>query len=167
MFASRATSIRRAGRARRPAVHPLVEQRREFSQYLFNNHHRHAFELSPGARVEVEGARLITANDAGGPCARAGKRHGETAGAGEIAAGRDRHHDRYHCQPVKGARRYDKHGPAALLLMTLVRVEGDQVDLTALRYNSSLPAGRASSHARSSSVNSAAGSHWASSSSSV
>jgi hypothetical protein len=64
---------------------------------------------------------------------------------------------------LKASRRYDKHGLAALLLMTLGRVEADQVDLTALGYNSSLPAGRASSHSRSSSVGSTVGSHWASS----
>ena len=106
-----------------PSGRLLIEQGREFGQYLVNNRRRHTFELSPAACVEVEGARLITANDAGGPCARASKRHSETTGTGEIAAGRDRHHDWRHCHAIKGPRRYDKHGPAALLLMPLGRVE--------------------------------------------
>src|SRR5207245_1500501 len=70
-------------------------------------------------------------------------------------------------QPIEGTRRYDEHGPAALLLMALGRIERDQVDITALHYRSSLPTGGASSHSRSSCVGSAEASHWASSSSSV
>ena len=71
-------------------------------------------------RAKVEGAWLITANGSGGPCLRSSKRYSQTTGTREIAAGRDRHYDRYHRQPIKGARRYDKHGPAVLLLVTLV-----------------------------------------------
>jgi hypothetical protein len=121
----------------------------------------------PAACVEVGSTRLITTNDAGGARARASKRDSETACTGEIAAGRDRQHDRHLCQPIKGARRYHKHRPAALLFMILGRVERDQIDITALRYSSSLPTGRTSSHSRSSRVGAAVGSHWASSSSSV
>ena len=146
---------------------PLIEQGGELGQDFVNDLCRHTFELSPAARVEVESARLVTANNAGGPRASVSERYCETANTGEIAAGRDRQHYRHLRQPIEGARRYDEHRPAALLLVALGRIERDQVDITALHQRSSLPTGRASSHSRSSSVGSAMGSHWASSSSSV
>jgi len=50
--------------------------------------------LAPRA-LQIEGAWLIATHDAGRPSPCAHKRYGETCGAGKIAAGGNRQHDRH------------------------------------------------------------------------
>jgi hypothetical protein len=95
---------------------PLIEQGGKLGQDFVNDRCRTLSSFRP-PRGSRSRARLVTANNAGGSRSSARERHGETANTGEIAAGRDRQHHRHLRQPIEGARRYDEHQAAALLLL--------------------------------------------------
>ena len=74
---------------------PLFEQRTDLAQDLVDDVPRGRFQPLGPARPQIEGPWLIATHDAGrsSPCAH--KRYGETCGAGKIAAGGNRQHDRH------------------------------------------------------------------------
>jgi hypothetical protein len=69
---------------------PLIEQGRELGQHLVDDRCRRGFDPSPASRLKVESARLVTANNPGGPRADIRQRYGEAANTREITARRNR-----------------------------------------------------------------------------
>src|SRR5207244_1310897 len=88
-----------------------------------------ASSFRPLRAPRVERPRLIATNNPRSPGAGIAERDGKTRGAGEIAAGRDRHHNRHLGQPIEGIRRDDEHRSAPLLLMTADRIERAEIDI--------------------------------------
>ena len=116
---------------------------------------------------EVEGTGLVATNHAGRSCACVLKRNGEAPPARETPARGDGQDDGRPGDFVESGRGNDQYRPRALLFMAGRRIEGDEPDVAALHYKSSLPTGLASIQARSSSHVVSFWSHCAKSSSRV
>ena len=81
----------------------LFDDGGEFRANFIHDEGGELFELTAMAGGDVEGARLVAADDSCGLGARTGEGDGETGDAGKIAAAGYREHDRGFGQAVEGA----------------------------------------------------------------
>ena len=142
----------------------IVARRASTSSMMDSGTDSRPFAL-PGS--EIEGAGLVATDHAGCSCARLLKRNGEAAPARETPARGDGQDDGRPGDLVESGRGNDQYRPCALLFMAGGRIEGDEPDVAAPHYKSSLPTGLASIQARSPSDGVSVSSHCARSSSSV
>jgi hypothetical protein len=111
----------------------LTEKWTDLAQHFVDNAVRNGLKLLGPSRTQIDGARLITAHDTGGPHAGARERDRKACRSGRTASGRDRQHDRNTGQVVELARRYHQNGSVALLLVAGGRIERDQIDVATLQ----------------------------------
>ena len=145
----------------------LFEDSSEASEHVVHDGFGDGFEAIALAGSEIEGAGLVATDYAGRSCARLLKRNGEAAPARETPARGDGQDDGRSGDFVESARGNDQYRPCALLFMAGRRIEGDEPDVAALHYKSSLPTGLSSIQARSPSDGVSVSSHCARSSWSV
>jgi hypothetical protein len=75
----------------------LIEQGRKLGQHLVDDRCGRGFDPSPAARLKVESAWLVTADNPGGSCPNIRQRYGEATNTREITARRNRERDRNPC----------------------------------------------------------------------